>query len=288
MTSSTGAKGAHYVQVVVHHIVDLQLVVVLNAKADLVGKLAAVTQSDKEMIVLVALDLGQHLLAGVLMHLHAKVKEDDGAETAYDRADHAAHAQRIVEAVGHDRNGQNEGLGAGRTVHEVVDRVVVAYEHGKGVVAGDGQQGTHGSDGHPVVDVAEDVGDVLDSGKTKADADGIDDAVEVLVEVGVLAQHQPQGQQLERLLGERCHEERQSGGTHKVRGLAATEKDSLDDALDDAHRHDDGDAPQDGLHQLTRRLWLRVFLPDVKKQEHGGQECRGEYHESVHGAVGFS
>ena len=121
------------------------------------------------------------------MQLYAEVDEDDKADATDILIDHATHGNGIVDAMGQEGNEKDRGGDFRGTVDKVVDGVVIAHEHGKGIMAGDCQQGTGGGNGHPVVLLLQQIEQVLDGCKAQADADGIDDAVEMLVEIGILA-----------------------------------------------------------------------------------------------------
>ena len=121
------------------------------------------------------------------MQLYAEVDEDDKADATDILIDHATHGNSIVDTMSHEGNEEDADGDLRRAVDKVVDGVVIAHEDGKGIMARDGQQGTGGGNSHPVVLLLQQIEQVLDGCKAQADADGIDDAVEMLVEIGILA-----------------------------------------------------------------------------------------------------
>ena len=85
-------------------------------------------------------------------------------------------------------------------VDKMIDGIIISHQHGKGIMPGYGQQGSSNGYRKPIF-IAYDIEDVLDGRKSQSDAYGIDNTVEVLVEIGILAKQQPQEEQLHALLG---------------------------------------------------------------------------------------
>ena len=83
-----------------------------------------------------------------------------------------------------------------RCVALIVDeRIIIAHRHGKEEVGGNRQQSASYSYLHPV-GVLNEIDNILQSCKAETDTDSIDDTVEIFVIVFVVAQQQPEHQQL--------------------------------------------------------------------------------------------
>lgn len=103
---------------------------------------------------------------------------------------------------------------------EVRVRVVVAHEDRECVVSGDADEAADDAGVDPELAGLAEVADILDEGESHAHADGIDDAVEVLVKCGALAEDEPEHRELGELLREARAEERYAQVVHDRLRLA--------------------------------------------------------------------
>ena len=147
--------------------------------------------------------VGFHLVAGYLLLdfaqgvlVHLDTEDDEGNEAEGDDIGVELHAEDdgVVDAVGNNGNTEHAGDVGGRMTSETITGVVIAHEDGEGIVAWHGQQGARDSYRLPIVGIGKEVGDVLHGGEAQSDTNGIDDAVEMLIEVRIFPQEQPQYQ----------------------------------------------------------------------------------------------
>ena len=77
-------------------------------------------------------------------------------------------------------------------VYKMIDRIIIANQHSKGIMTRDSQQCTGDGNREPVFLCANNIEDILQCSKAKTYTDGIDNAIEMLVEIGILSQDKPQ------------------------------------------------------------------------------------------------
>ena len=88
---------------------------------------------------MVSVNHGDEFALGFFLHLDAEVDEDKEGDTADEGVDRSAHCQGIVYSVRHDRNQEDrEGILC-RTIHEMVERVIISHQHGESIVTGNGK-----------------------------------------------------------------------------------------------------------------------------------------------------
>ena len=117
----------------------------------------------------------------------------------------ADHKEGIVGAV--EQHGIEEGLeevGALVEGVELGQRDIVAHGDGEEEMGRHGQYAAH-EGYHDGVVVAGDIHDILDTGEAQGDEDGIDNAVEELVEMAAAPDDHHQQHQLAELLAASCH-----------------------------------------------------------------------------------
>ena len=125
------------------------------------------------------------------MQFDAEIDEHYEADTTCDGVDTSAHSDGVIDAVRKDGHEEHEACIAFGAVHEVVERIIITHENSEGIVSGYSEQSAHDSGGEPVLTRHEDIAYVLNGCKAKADEDGIDDTIEMLIEHFILAQQEP-------------------------------------------------------------------------------------------------
>ena len=178
-----------------------------------------------------------------------------------------------------DGNEQDADGILGGGVDEMVEGIVIAHEYGEGIVAWYGEEGTAYGNGEPLF-FAEDVEDVFNGGEAEAYADGIDDAVEMLVEIGIFAQYEPQGEEFECFFGQGCYEECLGDGTDEGGGFCiGRPKGVMNEHLNSGDGHAYQDAIRYCLEQPREGFGLGVFLPDIQPQQDCWKQGGCEYYE---------
>ena len=166
------------------------------------------------MLFSVSLDHADEFALGFFLHLDAEIDEDGEGDTTDERVDRSAQSQSIIDPVRHHRYEQ-DGYGIlGGALHEMVEGVVIAHQHGKGIVSGDREQGASDGCSEPVL-LAVEIEEILHGGKTQTDANGVDDTVIMLVKIRVLAQDEPKDEQFGGFFGYGGYEEGFGGGAEE-------------------------------------------------------------------------
>ena len=95
---------------------------------------------------------------------------------------------------------------------------IVAHQHGKGKMAGHGEQAARDSQGTPLTGSVNEIEYVFQSRKAHADAHGIDNGIETLVEIGIGAREAVEEEPLRQFLrnGRRVHLEDLSRGGQRL------------------------------------------------------------------------
>ena len=132
-----------------------------------------------------------HAFLGRFLQLDTEEYQHEEAYAAGYGIDRAAHRQCVIDAVRHDGHDEHLRCVLRRTLHEVVDRVTITHDDCERIMTGNSEQRTHRRYREPSFAALQHVRYVLDGGKTQTDAYRIDDAVEMLIEIGVSAKHQP-------------------------------------------------------------------------------------------------
>ena len=234
------------------------------------------------------------LLTGALLHAldaleapapHLDVEVDEGDEQEATDGIHglvareslADHQQGIVGAVHQHRveQGMDEMLVAVRDV-ELGQREVIAHDDGKEEMCRDGQYAAHQGGAEGVVATAEDIHDVLDAGEAQRQIGGIDDAVEILVEITAFPDDEHQEDELPELLAEACHHE----AVEEARGDGVPDVvDEGDGALLYGGGYDAETTREEGYQQLAQRLGAAlVFAVDEDEQQDYRQHGRDKYY----------
>lgn len=74
-----------------------------------------------------------------LMHFNAEPDEGEGTQASNIRINSSTEGNSIIDAMRHDWNQQDAGGCLWRAVNEMIDRIVIAHQHGKGIMARDCQ-----------------------------------------------------------------------------------------------------------------------------------------------------
>ena len=150
-----------------------------------------------------------HLLAGFLEGPEASEEDSHGDGAAQFGRDLGRHGNGVIDAVGQDRIEPHLKAGKGCTVAvKVVEGVVVAHNHGKGKVPGNGRERTADARGYPGRSGRKQILNVFERGKAHAHTYGVHNTVHALVKVPALPKEQPQHKEFGRFLGDGCTEER--------------------------------------------------------------------------------
>ena len=98
-------------------------------------------------------------------------------------------------------NQKDAGCCSWGTIYKMMDGIVIAHQYCKCIMTRNGKQRTGNGDSHPFL-LAEYIEDVFYSSKSQSYTDCIDDAVEVLIKIGILSQNEPKCNKFESLFGQ--------------------------------------------------------------------------------------
>ena len=195
------------------------------------------------------------------------------------------HEEGVVGAV--EEHGIEEGVEevaptAGGV--ELGQREVVAHGHGEEEMGRDGEDAAHEGRGEGV-GAAEDVAHILDTGEAQREVDGVDDAVEVFVELGAAPDDPHQEEQLAELLAEAGHEVAvEDAVEHREAGRRWGE--GHQERLEEAGRQHAEAAHEECQQELANGLGVVLVLAiDEDEEQHHGQN--GRYEDDIHNVIFF-
>lgn len=228
-----------------------------------------------------------HQGSNAVLSLLSQLVEEDEKENHTGKAekgvDIGTEKDTVKEAVGKDRRKEDKDKTCDGVVDtEMVEAVVIAHKDSKKEVSRDGEERPHdaGADPGTVVNSLEEIEDILESGKTHTDTNGIDDTVEVFVKEGVLSQQQPEQDELCRLFGDGCQGESIDKGTGDGRVLFHVHSHAGESADGQAKQHGQESRRnpiKEGFDKPFGRLGLlAIFVKDVP-QQHGYGSKGGKY-----------
>ena len=150
----------------------------------------------------------------------------------------------------------------------------VAHEDAVVVMARHGKKGARNAHAKPVFACRTEVCQVLETCEAHTHTDGIDDAVHLLVEIGIFAHHQEKHDEFGQFLGDACAEEGETKCSYHC-GVGFGEKTKHFKWRAEQHRHKDGaDAKNDGPLELVEWFGLQeVCAVDMIDEKSGGKEA---------------
>ena len=243
-----------------------------------------------EVLLLRALLQALDALEAPAPHLDVEDDEEDeqhddkpcGGEAVAAAEVGADHEQGVVGAVQQHgvEQGVEEVLAAACGV-EFGQREVVAHRDGEEEVGRHGQHAAHEGGGH-LVAALHHVADVFHTGEAEREVGGVDDAVEVLVEVGAAPDDEHEQQQFAELLAEAGHAEAVEEAVEdgERRGVW---RQGHEHALHQAGGDDAEAADKEGEQQLADGFGL-VFVLAVDEEEQQRYRQDGGDEGDVHGA----
>ena len=235
----------------------------------LLGKAAELCQALGSLLLRCKVHIsGQMLLypsCGILPHPEAE--DQEGYEHHEDkRLGKCAHGKqhRIVKSVqqyGHKQDHKTvRGVAFGVGI-ELDQRVIVSHHYAKAQMSRHGKYGPHDSHAQEVLRIHEQVSDVLKGGKAHGDTGGIDNAIELLVEIWILPQEIPQNRKLGYLLRYGGSEEGDAKGIHNRFRLLRVKPDKGKGTGHCKRQKARQHAPVECLAQLFLRFRFHTVLP---------------------------
>ena len=172
-----------------------------------------------------------------------------------------------------DGHGQHTDGREPRAIAKVALAVEVAHGTGDSEVGRNGSDAAHDARSQPVVALQQ-VEDILGTCKAQSHTGGIDDAIEVLVIIGVIAQKKPQHEQFGAFLGQRggkqCRRDGSLERAQVVKLHTGHDQERGDDQRDKCRAH----AIEEGLVEHPQGLRTkRVFLVNPPAEYHDGNQC---------------
>ena len=160
---------------------------------------------------------------------------------------------------------------------------MVAHGDTEEEMAWHGEKGPHGAgdEGLLVGVLSEDVADVFETGEAEGDEGGVDDAVEIFVELAAFPYRPGEEEEFEEFLGAAGDDVAFVEGAEE--GNAEVEE--VEETLDDGNGKDGQNAEEEGFDEEPHRLFLKAVLTINyhREDEHGqdGEGKEGEIHDGV-------
>lgn len=201
-------------------------------------------------------------------------EEDGGDDALVGGEAFGDHEKRVEGAV--EKGGEEECLeDVGEPIAglELGEGEIVAHDYGEEEVAGDAENGSHaaGGEGGGVVGLVEDIEDVFESGEAEGDKGGIDDAVEIFVEVLAVPDDEVEHDELAEFLAETGDDESLEESAED--GGVGGRGEGGEDAFEDDGRQGAEDAGEDGLDELLGRFLVdAVFEIDEGEEDDDWEE----------------
>ena len=214
-----------------------------------------------------------------LAQLVAEEQQGDSQQSLERGCHLGGHADGVVDAMGQDGSAKDEEAVAPVVVAEMDEGVVVAHEDSEEEMSRHRKQATTDGRTEPVLTCIKEVHDILQSRKTESDAHSIDHAVDVLVVLLVLAQEEPEHDELSYLLREGGGTKAEDGGRESIVVLRKKAGNNQRGG-EDQRKKDTAHPIEERTDKLRNGFWMHaVATEDEQQKDNGGEECRKEQDE---------